>query len=302
MASLDYLISAYPILESLASSLSTLDLLNLGLTCKSNYLHVLSSAQLFKSLQRHCLCDGHGLLERQSLAGLYHVGRYNYIWRDERRIWEEEPVEVRLWNTKCDEAEALPCRKCGINICEECRYYPREPPELPRRRPHLNSSWELCNIMCLCSACDAKVEDELKGQFLYETCDCDIYTRWVCSKCVREERKWTSEYFAEHTKVDGFAGTKCMGDHQSTRDFWCICGKTVPDEARPRCTWCKRKHLPEDQWLREWDEIGSRMPDLDPCYPPFIGSRYNIMCEQLYPKLAYDGPIWQGSDIDSPRT
>ena len=218
MASLDLLISRYPILQSLTCFLSTRDLFHLSLICKSSYRAILASGTTFNILRRKCLCDGRGLSERQSFTGLYHLAGW-YTWGNKRHIWEDEPIEVRLFNTKCDEVGALPCRKCGINVCEECRYYPRERPRSPQRRPHLNGSLESENVMCLCPECDARLEDELRGNFLNELCDCDLYTRWICSKCVEEEYLFTRSYYDNHTELEGNSdATKSLIDHQFDRD------------------------------------------------------------------------------------
>lgn len=32
----------------------------------------------------------------------------------------DEEIEVRVWNLKCDAANALPCLKCGTNVCGVC--------------------------------------------------------------------------------------------------------------------------------------------------------------------------------------
>lgn len=219
MASLDRIISLFPTLQSLASFVSTQDLFNLALTCKSNYLYILSSQRTFNALRRHCLCDGHGLVERQTFTGLYSLDHLEHLSCTRYNSWTDEPIEVRLYNTKCDATEALPCRKCGINICEECRYYQREPPDLPEPRPHVNAAWESRNVMCLCNACDARLEGELQGQFLNELCDCDVFTRWICHKCVKEEQQFTQEYYDDHTEIEEGGGiTKYILDSQFYRD------------------------------------------------------------------------------------
>lgn len=77
--------------------------------------------------------------------------------------------------------------------------------------------------MCLCTECDAKLESEkIQGKFLNELCDCDIYTRWICHKCVLEERQFTRDHYSNHTAHewddrywDGKGITKVMGDHQT---------------------------------------------------------------------------------------
>ena len=235
------LISQRPILKELARFISTLDLHHLALTCQTHRSYIQRSPTAFEVLRRDCLCDGLGLTRRQIIS----IPKGAYTWGSERVIWQDEPIEVRLYNTKC-EVEALPCRKCGINICEvytsrspqlqsliisqECREYPREPPHAgyPYRRPHLNSPWQNENLMCLCDQCDAKLELSLKGKFLNELCDCDVFTRWICRKCIQEEQKWTQEYYRKYTasetmvrsleqKVDyeeHYGETKVMADHQ----------------------------------------------------------------------------------------
>lgn len=241
------LLSQHPILRTLATFLSTLDLYNLGRTSHAHFSYVLSSKHAFNILSCESICDGRGLADRQNFQGLYSLARRSYVWGNTRKIWQDEPIEVELYGAKCDAAHALPCRKCGVNICEvhhalsqwkqahvlntqECRYYPREPPHAgyPRRRPYLNSPWQNENVMCLCDQCDARLESELRGKFLNELCDCDIYTRWICHKCVREERKFTRQYYEKYTSHDWdpvddpsteleFSEPgKVMGDHQHT--------------------------------------------------------------------------------------
>ncbi|RKL34021.1 hypothetical protein BFJ72_g9508 [Fusarium proliferatum] len=231
-STIENLISSYSILTSLAPWLSTLDLYHLSLTSKSAYECIQSSPVIFKSLSRHCLCDGRGLATRQAYASPYHRNRMAGQWTPSPYLQDDEEIEVRLYNIKCDEAGALPCLKCGINICEECRCYPRAaPPNThPNRRPHLRGSVQLDNIMCLCEECDAKTEKEVEGKFLNERCDCDIYTRWICVRCEEEERETAWKYFEEQTELDGnwivredmdygddFEPTKTLPDHAFDR-------------------------------------------------------------------------------------
>lgn len=231
-STIENLISSYSILTSLAPWLSTLDLYHLSLTSKSAYECIQSSPVIFKSLSRHCLCDGRGLATRQAYASPYHRNRMAGQWTPSPYLQDDEEIEVRLYNIKCDEAGALPCLKCGINICEECRCYPRAaPPNThPNRRPHLRVSVQLDNIMCLCEECDAKTEKEVEGKFLNERCDCDIYTRWICVRCEEEERETAWKYFDEQTELDGnwivredmdygddFEPTKTLPDHAFER-------------------------------------------------------------------------------------
>lgn len=212
------LLSQYPILTTLSSHISTLDLHHLALASRACHSAVRRN---FDSLKRTCLCDGHGLAQRHAFSGPYAIRPGAYTWGKTRKIWKDEPIEVCLWNTTCDAAGALPCRKCGINVCEECRYYPREEPHAhyPQRRPHLNSPYQSENVHCLCPECDAQCEKGLQGKFLNTLCDCDIYKRWICWKCVREEREFDRKYYDEHTVLEGHSDeTKTMHDHQFTRD------------------------------------------------------------------------------------
>jgi len=304
MSSLTTLVSRHPILHALASFLSTVDLFHLALANRTHYSHILASRATFDTLRCDCLCDGRGLAKRQQFLGKYSLERRSYVWGKERKIWQDEPIEVGLYNTKCDEVGALPCRKCGINICEECRYYQREPSRyrFNGRRPHLNASLQICNVMCLCADCDAKVEsEEVQGKFLNELCDCDTHTRWICEKCVDKEYEFTSHYYKNYAahewgdQPDNFPeDTKGMADHGHCIEFMCLCGASVPDDARPRCCWCKRKHLPEKEWYNEWNNMAKmRICKSDPCYPTFPDSAIYDNPPPPYPRLAYKGPIWK---------
>ncbi|KAI0898151.1 hypothetical protein F4806DRAFT_457350 [Annulohypoxylon nitens] len=281
------LISQYPILETLANYVSTLDLYHLGIACRDMHTHILTPPQLFANLRRHCLCDGRGFQRRLNVS-YYPSPWLNMIDRE---------IEVRLFNLKCDEAGALPCRKCGINICEECREYPRIPPIWNfDRRPHLNELLENSNVICLCDSCDTKLEDEIHGEFLNELCDCDILKRWICKKCVKEEERWTKDYYEKYTSGDGqerfskdYDKTKRMINNDFEISFYCMCGAFVPNHARPRCTWCKRKHRPEREWFMEMDEFDAILSE-DGSYPV-----YDLYSENTsYPTLPYNGPIYQG--------
>lgn len=199
------LISSYSILSALAPWLSTLDLFHLGLTNRSAHSYILSSPAVFKCLMRQCLCDGRGLAIRQTTDELPpDRGQLIRITQRNLQIHGDEEIEVRLYNVKCDVTGALPCVKCGINICEECRIRPRAAPSVfsQNRRPHLNSIWQIDNIYCLCPTCDASTEKELADKFLNELCDCDRYTRWICLKCKKEEDAFTKDYFDKHTLME----------------------------------------------------------------------------------------------------
>lgn len=226
------LVSSYSILSSLAPWLSTLDLHHLSLTSRSAYTYIRSSTTIFNFLTRQSLCDGRGLVTRQAFKGPYHQTRIPGRWDVNAQLSGDEEIEVHLYNIKCDEADALPCIKCGINICEECRCYPRAAPATvyPNRRPHLRGSFELDNIMCLCNICDEETEKELLGKFLNERCDCDVYTRWICVRCENEEQKTTTKYFNERTQMEWDWMTRYDVDFGDD----CEPSKTVNDHAFER--------------------------------------------------------------------
>ncbi|CAF3456928.1 unnamed protein product [Fusarium graminearum] len=297
------LLSSYSILSSLAPWLSTLDLHSLSLISRSAYTYIRSSETIFNFLTRQSLCDGRGLAVRQAFQGLYHQSPMPGRWDINPHLSGDEEIEVYLYNVKCDEAQALPCIKCGINVCEECRCYPRAAPPnaRPDRRPHLRGRFELDNIMCLCEGCDNKTEEDIRGKFANQRCDCDIYTRWICVRCVNEERKTTRKYFAERTQMewdwivrydvdfgDDCEPSKTLHDHVFERAFWCTCGRTVPHRTVPRCIWCRRRHLPETEWYQERLEIGSKHPFFDdnPNYPRWVSDENNKY-PSPYPRLGY---------------
>ena len=60
-ASLLDLIGQYPVLATLSSYLSTIDLLHLGLAARRAHALILGSPEVFEVLKRQCLCDGRGL-------------------------------------------------------------------------------------------------------------------------------------------------------------------------------------------------------------------------------------------------
>ncbi|KAI6092124.1 hypothetical protein F4821DRAFT_224952 [Hypoxylon rubiginosum] len=294
------LISQYPVLTALASYLSTVDLLHLGMTCRDYQAFILSPTQVFEALRRDCLCDGHGLRRRLDLDSRYKRSNYRGIIR------EDEELEVKLFATRCDEAGALPCLGCGINVCEECREYPRPParPLYNDRRPHLNWNGLSENVFCLCAPCDTKLEVQLRGRFLNELCDCDRYRRWICLKCVREEETWAWDYYNQYTirEVDDVmpghmigGDTKFMRDGETHVLFHCTCDALVPMDARPRCSWCKRKHRPESEWDTEMREIQAIPTDDDGTYPFYD---IHAVYAESYPSLAYDGPIYQAPLTD----
>ena len=118
MPDLTFIISQYGLLKCMALCLSALDLFNVGLTCHDLYSCILRSKPVFCKLKRLAICDGRGLNKRQNFVGLYKSlsGDIAKSYLGGPRFDEE--VEVRLYNLKCDASNALPCLKCGVNVCE----------------------------------------------------------------------------------------------------------------------------------------------------------------------------------------
>ncbi|TDZ24017.1 putative beta-glucosidase L [Colletotrichum orbiculare MAFF 240422] len=228
-------LSQYPILAALAQHLSRHDMFNLGWTCRRYHSYIHESDFFFKNLTRHAPCDGRGLA--QSLA--FEEG--SMLARLHRDFFEE-PVEVRLRdNPKCDPDDTLPCVKCGTNVCEECRVYPRWPEGLSYSfgRPHLNETCTVKNVMCLCPECDRVMEEKVQGHFLDERCDCNVYTRWICYDCVELLEDTTATYYRLSTKRPTRTSrdfeTKSLPDgHDDIILFWCRCGARVPQTTVPR--------------------------------------------------------------------
>ncbi len=114
------LLSQYTILTRAAEYLSTLDLFHLAIASSDFYAIILHSAPVFNRLKSTALCDGTGLKERQEFRGIYALNSdKDCRWGPTgRRPCYDEELEVRVWNLKCDATNALPCRDCGINVCE----------------------------------------------------------------------------------------------------------------------------------------------------------------------------------------
>lgn len=210
------IVAQYPVLCVLVQQLSTLDLFHLSLTSKAIHSYIQPSSNLFKVLTRQSLCDGLGLVKRQEFKDLYHTDYTDY---DSEK---DEPIEVQLWSLKCGESDALPCVKCGINVCEECRYLDREALMSGKlnRVPYPDTNAEHDNFMALCPPCDAKMEQEVQQKgYASPVCDCDAYTRWICLKCRKDEVKYTIQYSEEGVKTDWNEGedeeTKYFYYHQT---------------------------------------------------------------------------------------
>lgn len=116
-------LSQYAVLEQTSEYLTTRDLVNLATACKRLHVIILESTPIFMHLKRLNICDGKGLLTRQRFGGLYSIFRYGQksgvVTYGRRGTAEyDEELEVKVWNSKCDAANALPCLKCGTNVCE----------------------------------------------------------------------------------------------------------------------------------------------------------------------------------------
>lgn len=183
VASLSDLLALYPIPSALSKQVSTIDLYNLARTCRALHTHIKPGTHLFKALCRQSFCDGKGLEARKQFREpLYTQLYYGFV----HTVMHDEAIEVRLFAQKCDEANALPCRRCGINICEGCRVWDREVNFLPIR-PFAHMWEEAEHYYAPCLSFDEMTEKELRGQFLYEECGCVTYTRWLCFRCACEE-------------------------------------------------------------------------------------------------------------------
>ncbi|KAK1654112.1 hypothetical protein BDP81DRAFT_309052 [Colletotrichum phormii] len=268
--SLSHLISSYPILSILAEYVSALDLLHLAQTNHNHHVHILGSRTIFEKLRSLCLCDGRGLIQRQTFSGRYCPNYWTLFCGLSPMVVGDEEIEVKLYNVKCDEAGALPCRRCGINICEECRYYDRLlSVEESYVEPRYN--WRPLNIMCLCRDCDSELEGDIQGKQLSDTCDCNLCLRWLCTKCEDDQREETTAYHDTRTKEasgqnnvlnaheewgpDETSETKQIEIYGKWRSFYCPCGASVAQETVPRCTWCKHRVKGQDEWLNERNQL-----------------------------------------------
>ena len=121
MVKITSLFSQYELLTETSKYLSTLDLLHLASTNSELYALIRKSEHVWDHLKRKALCDGNGLKARQEFSRIYALAEPDdFIFGDGREARYDEEVEVRVWNLKCDAANALPCLKCGINVCEVC--------------------------------------------------------------------------------------------------------------------------------------------------------------------------------------
>lgn len=120
MSNIIFLLSQYELLTHLAQHLSALDLFHLASTCSQLHILILKSEPIFNCLKQVALCDGRGLKTRQEYRGIHGLRARDFVWGKGRKAHYDEEIEVRVWNLKCDAANALPCLKCKMNVCEVC--------------------------------------------------------------------------------------------------------------------------------------------------------------------------------------
>ncbi|KAI1762203.1 hypothetical protein GGR53DRAFT_502584, partial [Hypoxylon sp. FL1150] len=91
--------------------------------------------------------------------------------------------------------------------------------------------------------------------------------------------------------------TKFMQDGETHVLFHCTCDALIPMEARPRCSWCKRRHPPELEWGDELLEVRYMPIDSmhDDTYPFYDIHAIHAASD---PSLEYYGPIYQAPLID----
>ena len=213
MLDLIRLLSQYELLRVTAQHLSALDLYNLALTSSTFYDLVRTPDVKFQALRKHCLCDGRGVKARRKYKGdhdSFTIFKYDYN------------IGSHNSNLRCLESETLPCTKCGLNVCEECRDYPRTVDQSygPCRRPHANTPFQTENIVCYCEACEVEMSKKVTGG---DCCKCDRYTRWVCRKCASDEKMeagWYDRHWTQHYSGGGPEEAEdgmMLRDHQHER-------------------------------------------------------------------------------------
>lgn len=111
MFNFKYICSQYELLELHAQNLSTMNIYHTALTCLDLHDLIMRPQKKFESLKRVILSDVSELKAHQAFERV----RFSH---------EPQEVEVRVWSSKCDERGGLPCLKCEVNVCEECREYP----------------------------------------------------------------------------------------------------------------------------------------------------------------------------------
>lgn len=227
--------TAYPILKSLASSLTPKDLYHLARTNRLHFSSILGSKELFQALRRQCICDGRGLQwRRDSQASTQYLWPY-WVTGDEYEAYAAR-MRARVGRAECGESKSFPCFKCGINVCEECRDYPREEAYHPRffgyPRPHLDAAYQPKNIMYLCPPCDEEAEKKSLETLGSDRCDCNLYTRWICMDCVEKEDKFTGDYCEMYRQFRDFRTTRRP---PRTKTIWeqslAVCSDRLPPKS-----------------------------------------------------------------------
>jgi hypothetical protein len=73
------------------------------------------------------------------------------------------------------------------------------------------------NIISYCTECDPEIERNLPFR-LSETCDCNLYIRWICVRCRNQEEGEDTWYQVHFTEREAGHGGMSLEDYQSTRD------------------------------------------------------------------------------------
>ncbi len=94
-AGFSILLSQYECLRSLCSNLSTIDMLNIGVTCREHYAYMYASGNTTSNLLFEAHCSGSRIRNQIQVSGY-------------------KPEVVR---GRCEGGDALPCDKCLVNFC-----------------------------------------------------------------------------------------------------------------------------------------------------------------------------------------
>lgn len=90
------LLTEYPIATSIASHLTTKDLLNLSRTSKRVHQHLAEDMRNFRVIAQYTLCDGKAVLD----------------WKQARGHYIKHPE-----NLQCQGGEGKLCSSCGVKVC-----------------------------------------------------------------------------------------------------------------------------------------------------------------------------------------
>lgn len=224
-------LSLYPIVSTLVGHLRYRDLIQLTLASRRTYAVLFTSPSYFEALKRACGCNGYGVLARQSWEW---IGEYPSASAEEQA---EIEASQGLLHSRCGtnmmnrtdpvilkgrqasdravcQVVGRRCEKCGINVCEECRFFPRIISQ-PFCKPHGNRpiffhGYSKEVVTAMCASCDEQIEDWVRSTYpdSRHVCDCDLFNRWVCFPCRQEETKEEKE---GHRRI-----VKLLRDHSGS--------------------------------------------------------------------------------------